>query len=359
MPPVMGAAAFVMAELLNVPYAKIMISAAIPALLYYLGVYVQIHSFSLRNGLRGLPKEEVPSLKRILLERGYMLIPMIALVYVVAVLMWSPVTAAFIAMFISIVLSFIRRETWMTPKKLINALAKGAEDAISILVVGASAGIIVGAIAFSGTALRLSSIVLEASMGILALALIYVAALTILMGMGLPTTAAYVMTAALAVPALSRLGVDTYIAHFFIFYYATISAITPPVALAAYAAASIAKDDPMKIGFQATKLGIAAILAPFVIVFKPELLLIIQKPLHIAVFSIITAFLAIYALGTAIEGYFKGPTNVIERALLMIGGLLLFLPTSLELDLIFISIIAIGLFTHARRYNKLKFSAKA
>jgi len=158
MPPVMGAAAFVMAELLNVPYARIMIAAIIPALLYYLGVYMQVHYYSLKTGLRGLPPDQVPSLKRILKERGYMLIPMVVLVYIVAVLMWSPVTAAFIAMFITIAISFIKRETWMTPKKIYKALAKGAEDALSILVIGAAAGMVIGSISFSGTGLRLSSI---------------------------------------------------------------------------------------------------------------------------------------------------------------------------------------------------------
>jgi TRAP transporter 4TM/12TM fusion protein len=354
MPPIMGAAAFVMAELLNVPYAKIMIAALIPALLYYLGVYVQVHYFSLKTGLRGLPPDQVPSLKRILKERGYMLIPMAVLVYIVAVLMWSPVTAAFIAMFITIAISFIRRETWMTPKKIYKALAKGAEDALSILVIGAAAGMVIGSISFSGTGLRLSSIVLEASMGILVLALLYVAILTLIMGMGIPTTAAYVMTAALSAPALSRLGVDPFVAHFFIFYYATISAITPPVALAAYAAATLAKDDPMKVGFTATKLGIAAVIAPFILIFKPGLLLVIKEPLPIVIENIITAFIAVYAIALGIEGYYRTNMNIVERSLLIISGLLLFVPTDLTIDLISTVVIIAVLLIHRRRANKIR-----
>jgi TRAP transporter 4TM/12TM fusion protein len=354
MPPVMGAAAFVMAELLNVPYARIMIAAIIPALLYYLGVYMQVHYYSLKTGLRGLPPDQVPSLKNVLKERGYMLIPMVVLVYIVAVLMWSPVTAAFIAMFITIAISFIKRETWMTPKKIYKALAKGAEDALSILVIGAAAGMVIGSISFSGTGLRLSSIVLEASMGILVLALLYVALLTLIMGMGIPTTAAYVMTAALSAPALSRLGVDPFVAHFFIFYYATISAITPPVALAAYAAATLAKDDPMKVGFTATKLGIAAIIAPFILIFKPGLLLVIKEPLPIVIENIITAFIAVYAIALGIEGYYKTNMNIIERSLLIISGLLLFAPTDLTIDLISIVIIIAVLLIHRRRANKTR-----
>jgi len=354
MPPVMGAAAFVMAELLNVPYARIMIAAIIPALLYYLGVYVQVHYYSLKTGLRGLPKDQVPSLKGILKERGYMLIPMAVLVYIVAVLMWSPVTAAFIAMFITIALSFLKRETWMTPKKIYKALAKGAEEALSILVIGAAAGMVIGSISFSGTGLRLSSIVLEASMGILVLALTYVAVLTLIMGMGVPTTAAYIMTAALSVPALSRLGVDPFISHFFVFYYATVSAITPPVALAAYAAASIAKDDPMRVGFTATRLGFAAILVPFILIFKPGLLLIIREPLPIIIENIVTAFIAIYAIALGLEGFYKTTMNIPERLLLIISGLLLFAPTDLAVDLIATVLIVAMVLIHIRRTNKIK-----
>lgn len=352
MPPVMGAAAFVMAELLNVPYARIMVAAIIPALLYYLGVYVQVHYYSVRHGLKGLPKEEIPSLKKLMIERGYMLIPMAVLVYIVAVMMWSPVTAAFIAMFITIALSYIKRDTWMTPKKIYVALAKGAEEAISILVIGAAAGIIIGSISFSGTGLRLSSLVLEASMGILVIALLFVAMLTLIMGMGVPTTAAYVMTAALSVPALARLGVDTFPSHFFIFYYATISAITPPVALAAYAAASIAKDDPMRIGFLASRLGFAALIVPFIIIFKPGLLLIINEPLPIIVENIVTAFIATYALGLAFEGFYIRNMNIIERVLLIAGGLLLFAPTNIEIDILASLLIAIGILIHRKRSGK-------
>jgi len=357
MPPIMGAAAFVMAELLNVPYARIMIAAIIPALLYYLGVYVQIHYYSLKHGLRGLPKDQVPSLKSILKGRGYMLIPMAVLVYIVAVLMWSPVTAAFIAMFITIALSFIRRETWMTPKKIYKALAKGAEEALSILVIGAAAGMVIGSISFSGTGLRLSSIVLEASMGILVLALAYVAVLTLIMGMGVPTTAAYIMTAALSVPALSRLGVDPFVTHFFVFYYATISAITPPVALAAYAAATLAKDDPMRVGFTAVRLGFAAVLTPFILIFKPGLLLIIREPLPMIIGEVITAFIAVYAIALGIEGFYKTNMNIPERLLLIISGLLLFAPTGLAVDLIATVLIVAMTLIHIRRTNKIRISS--
>ncbi len=352
MPPVMGAAAFVMAELLNVPYARIMVAAIIPALLYYLGVYVQVHYYSVRHGLKGLPKEEVPGLKKVMVERGYMLIPMAVLVYIVAVMMWSPVTAAFIAMFITIALSYLKRETWMTPKKIYGALAKGAEEAISILVIGAAAGVVIGSISFSGTGLRLSSLVLEASMGIVVVALVYVALLTLVMGMGVPTTAAYVMTAALAVPALARLGVDVFSSHFFVFYYATISAITPPVALAAYAAASIAKDDPMRIGFLASRLGFAALIVPFIMVFKPGLLLVVKEPLPIIVENIVTAFIATAILALAFEGYYKGVMNLFERALLILGGLMLFAPTNIEIDLIGMALSCAGILIHRRRARK-------
>ncbi|MEM2575863.1 MAG: TRAP transporter large permease subunit, partial [Sulfolobales archaeon] len=259
---------------------------------------------------------------------------------------------AFIAMFITIALSYIKKETWMTPKKIYTALAKGAEEAISILVIGAAAGIIIGSISFSGTGLRLSSLVLEASMGILVIALLFIAVLTLIMGMGVPTTAAYVMTAALSVPALARLGVDTFPSHFFIFYYATISAITPPVALAAYAAASIAKDDPMRIGFLASRLGFAALIVPFIIIFKPGLLLVINEPLPIVVENIVTAFIATYSLALAFEGFYKGSMSIFERILLLVGGLLLFAPTNIEIDLMGILLIALGIIINRRKISR-------
>jgi TRAP transporter 4TM/12TM fusion protein len=351
MPPVMGAAAFVMAELLNVPYARIMIAAIIPALLYYLGVYMQVHYYSLKTGLRGLPKDQVPSLKRILKERGYMLIPMAVLVYIVAVLMWSPVTAAFIAMFITIAISFIKRETWMTPKKIYKALAKGAEDSLTIIIAAAGAGIVVGAVALTGLSDKLTVLIYDLALGSFILALILAAIVTLIMGMALPTTAAYLVVVALAAPALYKLGVDPFLAHFFVFYYATISAITPPVALAAFAAASIAKDDPMKIGFTATRLGIAAIIAPFIIIFKPGLLLVIKEPLPIIIENIATAFIAVYAIAMGIEGYYKTNMNIIERLALVGGGLLLFAPTSLEVDALGLAIILSVIIVHRRRFK--------
>jgi len=352
MPPIMGAAAFVMAELLNVPYARIMIAAIIPALLYYLGVYVQIHYYSLKTGLRGLPPDQIPSLKSILKGRGYMLIPMAVLVYIVAVLMWSPVTAAFIAMFITIALSFIRRETWMTPKKIYKALAKGAEDSLTIIVAAAGAGIVVGAVALTGLSDKLTVLIYDLALGSFVLALILAAIVTLIMGMALPTTAAYLVVVALAAPSLYRLGVMPFLAHFFVFYYATISAITPPVALAAYAAASIAKDDPMKIGFTAVRLGFAAILTPFILIFKPGLLLVIQEPLPIIIENIVTAFIAIYAIALGIEGFYKTNMNIIERFALIGCGLLLFAPTSLEIDVLSLTIILLVVIVHRRKFKK-------
>ncbi|MEM0103126.1 MAG: TRAP transporter large permease subunit, partial [Sulfolobales archaeon] len=284
-------------------------------------------------------------------ERGYMLIPMAVLVYIVAVLMWSPVTAAFIAMFITIAISFIKRETWMTPKKIYKALAKGAEDSLTIIIAAAGAGIVVGAVALTGLSDKLTVLIYDLALGSFILALILAAIVTLIMGMALPTTAAYLVVVALAAPALYKLGVDPFLAHFFVFYYATISAITPPVALAAYAAASIAKDDPMKIGFTATRLGFAAILVPFILIFKPGLLLVIKEPLPIVIENIITAFIAVYAIAMGIEGYYKTNMNIIERLALVGGGLLLFAPTSLEVDALGLAIILSVIIVHRRRFK--------
>ncbi|MEM4519653.1 MAG: TRAP transporter large permease subunit, partial [Sulfolobales archaeon] len=268
------------------------------------------------------------------------------------------VTAAFIATFITIALSYIKKETWMTPKKIYTALAKGAEDSLTIMICAAAAGIVVGAVALTGLSDKLTVLIYDLSLGSMALALIVAAVVTLIMGMALPTTAAYLVVVALAAPSLYRLGIMPFLAHFFVFYYATISAITPPVALAAYAAASIAKDDPMRIGFLASRLGIAAIITPFILVFKPGLLLIFEEHPLIIIENIITSFIAIYAIGLGCEGYMKTSMSILERVALIIGGLLLFAPTSIELDIKGVGIIFLTIVLHIRRFKKLTSTEK-
>ncbi|MCS7109051.1 MAG: TRAP transporter fused permease subunit [Sulfolobales archaeon] len=340
MPPVMGAAAFVMAELLGTHYGKIMIAAIVPAIIYYLGVYVQVHYYSLKSNLRGLPPDQVPNRTKVLKRGWFYFLPIIVLVYIVGVLQWSAISAAFISFFMAIVLGILNKQ--LKIKRLYEILVRGVEDALSIIVVGAAAGIVVGAVSYSGLGVKLGYIVSTASFGIIALALIYVALITTLLGMGIPTTPAYITAVAVSVPALASMGLDTFPVHFFVFWYAVLGAITPPVALASYAAASLAKADTMKTAVVACKLGFAAFILPFIMIFKPEIFLgygnygAMER-----MWSIITSLIATYAIATAFEGFIKRNLNTLFRTALMISGLALFAPTNIFVDLVAFTIIMV------------------
>ncbi|MEM2376671.1 MAG: TRAP transporter fused permease subunit [Sulfolobales archaeon] len=327
MPPIMGAGAFIMAELLGVPYAYVMIAAIIPALLYYLGVYVQIHYYSVKSGLKGLPPTEIPNVKDVLIRRGYCVIPLVVIVYLIAVMLWSPVTSALIALLITLALSYVRRATWMTPKKIFESFAKGIDEALSIIVIAALAGMIAGAVTYSGLTLRFAYVINVASMGITALALVYTALLTILLGMGMPTTAAYILAASVAVPAVISMGIDSLAAHMFTFWYAVISAITPPVALAAYAAATLANDHPLRVATWACRLGFSSFIIPFIMIYRTSILLGHgNTPLTEVIWNILIAFIATYAIAVALTGYLRKELKMVERALLIAGGIALYIP---------------------------------
>ncbi len=340
MPPIMGAAAFVMAELLGIHYGKIMIAAVVPAIIYYLGVYVQVHYYSLKRGLRGLPPDQIPNRNEVLKRGWFYFLPIAVLVYIVAMLQWSAISAAFISFFIAVVLGLISRKLGI--RQLYQVLVRGVEDALPIIVVGAAAGIVVGAVSYSGLGVKLGYIVSAASFGITALALIYVALITTLLGMGIPTTPAYITAVAVSVPALAYMGLETFPVHFFVFWYAVLGAITPPVALASYAAASLAKADMMKTSIIACKLGFAAFLLPFIIVFKPEILLAYGSYGAMErVWSIFTSLAATYAIATAFEGFIRRNIPLPIRLILMAGGLLLFIPTNMLVDVAMLAFIIV------------------
>ena len=354
MPPIMGAGAFIMAELLGVPYVKIMIAAIIPALIYYLGVYVQIHYYAVKSGLRGLPNTEIPNVKDVLVRRGYYIIPLAVLIYMITILMWSPVTSALITLFIALAVSYVRRSTWMTPKRVFKALVNGIDEVITIVVIAAVAGMIAGSVTYSGLTLKFSYLVNVASMGITTLALLYTALLTILLGMGMPTTAAYVLAASVAVPAIISMGVDALAAHMFTFWYAILSAITPPVALAAYAAATLAKDHPVKVAIWACKLGFSAFVVPFLLIYRSSILLGHgNTSLTIAMYDSVIAFLATYAIAIAFSGYLRRELKLFERILLIVGGIILYIPGTFY-DLAGLLITGLTILAHILTTSHLK-----
>lgn len=324
MPPVMGAAAFIMAEFLGVSYTKVMIAAAIPALLYYIACWSAVHLEAVRTGLRGIPRSSLPRVSEVIRRGGHLVIPVVVLVYML-LKQYTPSYAAFFCILLSLAVSMLKKESRITPPKLLNALTAGARTALGVAIACATVGFVVGVVTLTGLGLRLANLILMLSGGLLYPTLLLTMLASLILGMGLPTSACYIVSATAAAPALLALKVPEMAAHMFCFYFACISAITPPVALAAYAGAGVAGADPSTVGWTAVKLGIAGFLVPFIFVTSPTLLLMNRSILATAQ-AVITSSLGAYALAAAMEGFFKTSCNILERAVLLGAALLLIKP---------------------------------
>jgi len=340
MPPVMGAAAFILAQIVGVSYWEVAIAAAVPACLYYVALYFAIDFESVKKGLLGLSKAELPDVKTGLKLRIHLIIPLIILVYYIISGEVTPVTAVLRAIIATIVLSFIRRATMMDPARLLSALEKGAREAVSVAIPCAVAGVVIGVIINSGLGLKFTDLMIYLSGGFLIITLILVMVAVIILGMGMPTSAAYLLAAILMAPALMNLGVAPLAAHMFIFYFAVISMITPPVALAAYAAASIGEADLWETGITAFKIAIPGFLIPFIFVYDNSLLL--KGPWVEIVWRIIISIIGIIGLAGSIMGYYAKRTGPVDRALLFVGSVLLIVPEKIT-DFIGLAVL-IGLF---------------
>ena len=323
MPPVMGAGAFIIAEMLGIPYIQVAIAAAIPAILYYFSLMYMVHLEAIRLGLRGLSKEERPNLWNTLKGRGYLLIPAILLIYWLIV-GYSPMKAGFWSIGAVFVFSFLRRATWMGPMKLVEALKRGGTGCLEVVTACACAGIVIGVVTQTGLGLKFSTIVIEASKGFLPLALTFIAITSLILGMGVTTSAAYILTIILGGPVLVKLGVLPLAAHLFVFYYSCLSTITPPVALAAYAGAGIAGANPFSVGFTAMRLALIAYIVPYFFVFQP--VLIWQGNFLNILWAFFTAVLGCIALGSGLMGQMLGPLGIFSRLLLVGGGFALIKP---------------------------------
>ena len=313
-PPLMGAGAFIMSEITGIPYIKIMAAALFPALLFYFSLYQMVHYEAVKNGLMPIEDSQRQPMKRLLITRGYLFLPVILLV-VVLMAGRSPSRACFLAIVFVVILSWVRQETRMGSKGLLEALAQGARGAVMIAAATATAGIVIGMITLTGLGLSFSSLIISLSHGHLFLALLFTMVASIILGMGVPTAAAYLIVAVLGAPALMRLGVPEMAAHLFVFYFAIISAITPPVALAAYAGAAIARCSPMSAANYATAYGLFKFLLPFIFVYNTGLVLIggIGQIATALISSAILSFLmAIIAVG-----YYQKPLNIVERLCLI------------------------------------------
>ena len=341
MPPVMGAAAFVMAEFTGIPYITICLYAMIPALLYYFALFMSIHFMAGRMGLRGIPREELPRLKKVLAARGHMFVPLVIIVYMMTA-GFTPMYACIYSTVAVVILSMLRKETRMGFWTILKALEEGAKNTLGVAAACACAGIVIGVINLTGLGLKFTSFVLFLAGDSLIPALILTMLAGIVLGMGMPTTPAYIVQAALLIPALIRLGVLKVAAHMFVFYFSTISAITPPVAMAVYAAAGIGGAKLWPTGLWAMRIAATGFIVPFMFVYGPSLLFIGSA------FDIITsgvsASLGVIALAAGMMGWFVKEPKIWERIVLFIASFLLIKP-GLYTDVIGLILLILVFFT--------------
>lgn len=351
MPPIMGAAAFLMSEFTQIPYVKIIGAAIIPALLYYFGVWTGVHLEAKRLGLRGLNKDELPKIKKILLERGHLFLPLLAIVYLL-VTGYTPMKAALYAIVLSIGCSMLRKSTRISLMDIVKGLEQGARSALGVIAATACAGIIIGVVTQTGLGLKLGSTLVGVANGNLFLTLIFTMITSLILGMGVPTTANYVITSTIAAPALLMMKVPVLAAHMFAFYFGIIADVTPPVALAAFAGAGIAKANPLRTGINASKLAVAAFLVPYIFVYNPALLLINVHAADIIEIAI-TSVIGIIGVGSAVAGFLIADESLPERVIFFIGGILLVTP-GIKTDLIGAMLLAAGYIIQRRKFSRNK-----
>lgn len=348
MPPIMGAAAFLMTEYTGMPYSQIAIAAILPAVLYFTGIFMMIHFEAKKLGLKGLPKESIPNFFKLVFTKGYLLLPVVALV--AAMNYFSPAKAAIIAILVAIAVKFLEGVIKsIAHKKLefdislyIQSLANGTKNAIGVALACAVAGCISAMVQQTGLANVLSSLVQSASQIHPIIALAITMLMCIVLGMGVPTTANYVIMASMVAPILMRsLDLPILAAHMFVFYFGIVADITPPVALAAYAGSAIAKSNPLKTGVTATRLAITAFIVPYIFAFSPEMLIIgANKPWYEIVLLVITALCGIYIISAGMEGYMYKHMPWWERILALAGGLCMIIP-GITTDLIGLVLIVL------------------
>ena len=381
MPPVMGAAAFIMAQILGVPYIEVAIAAVVPALLYYFAVMVQVHFEACRLGLRGIPWKQLPPLGPLLKSKGFLLIPLVAIIYFLLA-GYTPLKAAFNGILVSFVLSWLNKETRLTPAKLYDAFQSGARSAIGVACACATVGMVVGMGTLTGLALKIAGAIVamaevspDGSLAALGASLFSLApgaavtaeaaatALTkiftlfftmiasLILGMGLPTTANFIVTSTMAAPALFLLGVPPMAAYMFVFYFGIAADLTPPVALAAYAGAGIAGSDPMKTGVTSFKLALAGFLVPYIYVYNPMLLFIDVEPFYMAQ-AICTALIGVFLLAMFTIGYFKAHLAWYMRVLAFVGAICLLIPGTMS-DLFGLAVLGVIYVMQTAKAKKL------
>ena len=339
MPPIMGAAAFLMADYVAKPYSEIIVMAILPAILYFTGIFISVHLEAKKLGLRGVQRSELPRFGQ-LAKKLYLLLPLVILIYLVSSNTKTIQTAAAIAIVAAVIVSLFNKGNRITPKRFLEALAAGGQGTISVAAACGIAGIIAGTITMTGLANVIINGIVALAGDQVIIALFLTMICCIVLGMGVPTTANYCIMAATCAPILVRMGVPLVAAHFFVFYFGIVADLTPPVALAAYAGAAIAQSNPMKTALQSTKLAIAAFIVPYAFALNPVMLFIdVTGPIQVASI-IITSLVGIFGVASALEGYIFVKMNPVQRVMAAAGGLLLIDPRVLT-DIIGIALVAV------------------
>ena len=348
MPPIMGAAAFLMAEYVGIPYSNIIVRAILPAALYFLGIFLAVHLEAKKLGLKGIPQNQLPRIKQ-LIKESYLLLPLFVLVYLVCsntrTMQFSASVAILTAVAVGVISNVLNaarrnrtegahinlaaaavgRAGGFTPKKILEALEAGGRGCITVAVACGLAGIICGCITITGLASKMINVIVGISGSSIMLGLVLTMLCCIVLGMGVPTTANYCIMASTCAPILIQMGIPAIAAHFFVFYFGIVADITPPVALAAYAGSAIAKGNPMKTGITATRLAIAAFIIPFVFAYSPSMLFI-DTVWYEVIQIVVTAVVGMFGIAAALSGYMIRPMNLLQRLLALAGGLMLIIP---------------------------------
>ena len=368
MPPVMGAAAFIMADFTGFPYISIVKAAIIPAVLYYIAVGTMVHLEACKLGLKGMPRESLPKVSNILKKQGYLTLPLIAIIFML-VKQYPPTMAALtgivIGVIVAMTVSLIKKDNSFTPKDILGAMEAGAKGAVGVACACACAGMIVGVVTLTGFGLKIAEVIVQIAQGRLIPTLLLTMVSSIILGMGLPTTAKYIVLATMAVPAITKLGVNLMSAHLFILYFGVVADVTPPVALAAYAGAGIAGANSMKTGFQAFKLAIGAFIIPYIFVINPHLIMVDSivgttvnwLPITAALPTIVTALIGTVCLAGTVESYLFGNLRIWQRIILLLAAFALLDPKLLT-DGIGLAALAF-IFVTQKMLNKNKPAAAA
>jgi len=349
LPPIMGAAAFLIAAFTDTSYLEIIKLAAVPAILYFLGVGMMVHFIAAREGLKGLPKDQLPKLWTVIRQRGHLLLP-IPILLTVLIAGFSPQRAAFAAIMSAVLLSYVRRDTRMGPRELLDALVSGARNSLTVGATAGVIGIIIGVVTMTGLGIKFSAIVLSLSGGILPITILLTAVGGYIIGMGVTITATYILLSVLAVPALMELGVPLLTAHLVVFWFCETGGVTPPVALVAFAASSIARCNPYKAGLAAVRLASPLFIAPFLFVYTP---ILFNGPPAQVIETMASSAIGFIAYGGMMQGYWVRRTSIVERVVLGFAALCLFIP-SIYSDILGVGVLAGVTLMNRRKQEELR-----